>query len=301
MTNEWEEFKAYTDAPEFRLTTTGSTKFLGRFTSDIIDYNYGFDRIFSILSRGILFHNADGSLRDGDPYERTDAARRFLCAWCSIPEKTGSTKDKPEWKYSCSFPAYHEEFPDTVNGNGEGWYCRYLRSLSSFISDNLENGTGETRVSKKLAKYADKDNLTKLEDKWRKNVVKWQMSMYNRNMKMDFPTLFDCSIADALTLGPLRKEKITLDGETEAWINSFPKTTPKTREAMTAVTEFYIANKQPDSDWVMLPQKNMDAYLGGTTFSHNGLGRLPEGFLYSKGECNGVSCICVLLPKNSST
>ena len=92
MTNEWLEFKAYTDAPIFNAGSKQSTAFMGRFSTTIIKKNKGFSRIFTILARGYLFHNADGTLRADDPYERIEKAREFLCAWCSLPYETVSNK-----------------------------------------------------------------------------------------------------------------------------------------------------------------------------------------------------------------
>ena len=38
----------------------------------MISRNIGFNRIFVILARGILFHNPDGTLRNGDAYSRVE-------------------------------------------------------------------------------------------------------------------------------------------------------------------------------------------------------------------------------------
>ena len=83
MTNEWLEFKAYTDNPVFLADSKQSTAFMGRFSTTIIKKNKGFNRIFTILARGYLFHNADGTLRTDDTYERIYKAREFLCS-CSL-------------------------------------------------------------------------------------------------------------------------------------------------------------------------------------------------------------------------
>ena len=72
LTNEWLEFKAYTDTPVFLAESKQSTAFIGRFTVRMIKQNKGFNRIFTILARGYLFHNADSTLRTDDPYARTE-------------------------------------------------------------------------------------------------------------------------------------------------------------------------------------------------------------------------------------
>ncbi len=130
MTNEWLEFKAYTGAPVFLAESKQSTAFIGRFTVKIIKQNKGFNRIFTILARGYLFHNADGTLRTDDPYARTEESRRFLCAWCSLPYETVSNK---ALAFHTSFPELHSEFPNIVDENSAGWYYRYLQSLSAYI------------------------------------------------------------------------------------------------------------------------------------------------------------------------
>lgn len=115
MTNEWLEFKAYTDAPVFLAENKQSTAFIGRFTVRMIKQNKGFNRIFTILARGYLFHNANGTLLTDDPYERIDRAREFLCAWCSLPYETVTNK---VLKIHTSFPELHNEFPNIVDENG---------------------------------------------------------------------------------------------------------------------------------------------------------------------------------------
>ena len=87
MTNEWKEFKAYTEPVNYTATGKRDTAYLGRMTFETITEYVGMARILTILARGYLFHNADGSLRDGDPYARVEYARNALCAWCSVPAK----------------------------------------------------------------------------------------------------------------------------------------------------------------------------------------------------------------------
>ena len=86
MTNEWAEFRAYTTQPVYSCASKRDHSYLGRFTLDMIQEPVGLARILTILARGYLFHDADGALLSGSPYDRTDHARRALCAWCSVPE-----------------------------------------------------------------------------------------------------------------------------------------------------------------------------------------------------------------------
>ena len=281
MTNEWLEFKAYTDTPVFLSENKQSTAFIGRFTVRMIKQNKGFNRIFTILARGYLFHNADGTLRTDDPYERTEEARRFLCAWCSLPYETVSNK---VLKFHTSFPELHNEFPNIVDENGAGWYYRYLHSLSDYIKKNKED------VTKKLHCFAEKKTLKAIESTWAKKLIQYQYSIYNNRSSADFPLLFDTAIADALVLGPLRTEAVVLSYETLQKIKSYG-VNAKTERLMITLTEYYIANKEPDSDWVIIPRTNISAYLGSATYMESYENKIPEGFMEKKPEMGGVSAV----------
>ena len=279
MTNEWLEFKAYTDTPVFLVESKQSTAFIGRFTVRMIKQNKGFSRIFTVLARGYLFHNADGTLRTDDPYARTEESRRFLCAWCSLPYETVSNK---ALAFHTSFPELHSEFPDIVDENGAGWYYRYLQSLSAYIKKNKDN------VTKKLHCFAEKKTLKAIESTWANKLIQYQYSIYNNRSSADFPLLFDTAIADALVLGPLRTEAVVLSDETLQKIKSYG-VNAKTERLMITLTEYYIANKEPDSDWVIIPRTNISAYLGSATYMESYENKIPEGFMEKKPEMGGVS------------
>ena len=281
MTNEWLEFKAYTDAPVFLAENKQSTAFIGRFTVRMIKQNKGFSRIFTVLARGYLFHNADGTLRTDDPYERTEEARRFLCAWCSLPYETVSNKSLA---FHTSFPKLHSEFPNIVNEDGAGWYYRYLHSLSDYIKKNKED------VTKKLHCFAEKKTLKAIESTWANKLIQFQYSIYNDRSSADFPLLFDTAIADALVLGPLRTEAFVLPDETLQKIKSYG-VNGKTERLMITLAEYYIANKEPDSDWVIIPRTNISAYLGSATYMESYEGKIPDGFMEKKPELGGVSAV----------
>ena len=281
MTNEWLEFKAYTDAPVFLAENKQSTAFIGRFTVRMIKQNKGFSRIFTVLARGYLFHNADGTLRTDDPYERTEEARRFLCAWCSLPYETVSNKSLA---FHTSLPKLHIEFPNIVNDDGAGWYYRYLHSLSDYIKKNKED------VTKKLHCFAEKKTLKAIESTWANKLIQFQYSIYNDRSSADFPLLFDTAIADALVLGPLRTEAFVLPDETLQKIKSYG-VNGKTERLMITLAEYYIANKEPDSDWVIIPRTNISAYLGSATYMESYEGKIPDGFMEKKPELGGVSAV----------
>lgn len=283
MTNEWLEFKAYTDIPVFNAKNKQSTAFMGRFTTSMIKKNKGFNRVFTILARGFLFHNTDGTLRKEDPYTLTDEARKFLCAWCSMPNETVTDKNL---RFHTSFPELNSEFPDIIDENGAGWYYRYLHTLSEYISKNKD------KVTKKLHILAEKKTIKDIENKWSKKVIQFQYSLYNDSSNADFPLLFDTAIADALVLGPLRTEKISLSEEQIYRIKSY-MTDIKTEKLMIAIAEYYIANHEPDSDWVILPRTNISAYLGSASYMDSYESKIPEDFMIKKPENNGVSAVKV--------
>ena len=281
MTNEWLEFKAYTDAPVFLAENKQSTAFIGRFTVRMIKQNKGFNRIFTVLARGYLFHNADCTLSTDDPYERTEEARRFLCAWCSLPYETVSNKSLA---FHTSFPELHSEFPNIVDENGAGWYYRYLHSLSGYIKKNKDD------ITKKLHCFAEKKTLKVIESTWANKLIQFQYSIYNDRSSADFPLLFDTAIADALVLGPLRTEAVVLPDETLQKIKAYG-VNAKTEKLMITLAEYYIANKEPDSYWVIMPRTNISAYLGSATYMEAYESKIPEGFMEKKPEMGGVSAV----------
>ena len=285
MTNEWLEFKAYTDSPVFLAENKQSTAFIGRFTVRMIKQNKGFSRIFTILARGYLFHNADGTLRTDDPYERIEKAREFLCAWCSLPYETVSNKSLA---FHTSFPELHSKFPNIIDQNGAGWYYRYLHSLSDYIKKNKED------VTKKLHCFAEKKTLKTIESTWANKLIQYQYSVYNDRSSADFPLLFDTAIADALVLGPLRTEAVVLPDEILQKIKAYG-VNAKTERLMITLAEYYIANKEPDSDWVIIPRTNISAYLGSATYMEAYESKIPDEFMEKKPEMGGVSAVRINL------
>ena len=281
MTNEWLEYKAYTDTPIFNAENKQTTAFMGRFSTTIIKKNKGFNRIFTILARGYLFHNADGTLRTDDPYERTEEARRFLYAWCSLPYEAVTNK---ALKFHTSFPELHSEFQNIIDENGAGWYYRYLHSLSAYIRKNKDD------ITKKLHCFAEKKTLKAIEDTWSRKLIQFQYSIYNDRSSADFPLLFDTAIADALVLGPLRTEAVVLSDEALDKIRAY-QADAKTERLMIALAEYYIANKEPDCEWVIMPRTNISAYLGSATYMESYENKIPDEFMEKKPEMGGVSAV----------
>ena len=114
------------------------------------------------------------------------------------------------------------------------------------------------KISSKLYYFAEKKNIKDIENKWANRLIQFQYPVYNRKSKADFPLLFDTAIADALVLGPLRTEAVILSEETTDKIKAYG-TDSKTENLIIALAEYYIANKEPDSDWVIIPKTNFSA------------------------------------------
>ena len=129
MTNEWLEFKAYTEKQKYSAASKHDLSYLGRFAFKTITDFEGFGRILTIIARGYIFHNKNGSLFDGDPYSRVEYARKALCAWCSIPDKN---EDEP----FVNFAELSADFPELVNSKGEGWYYRHIQNIVKFVKKN---------------------------------------------------------------------------------------------------------------------------------------------------------------------
>lgn len=64
---------------------------------------------------------------------------------------------------------------------------------------------------------------------------------------------------------------------------------------MTTLAEYYIANKEPDSDWVIMPRTNISAYLDSATYMESYESKIPEGFMEKKYEMGGVSAVRIKL------
>lgn len=119
MINEWEEFCAYTGTVSYTASKKSDTTWLGRFTFATILEFEGMARILTILARGYLFHDKNGTVISGDSHDRIDYARRALCAWCSVPED-GKRAPGKEWQLQTDFSELHTEFPELVDADGIG-------------------------------------------------------------------------------------------------------------------------------------------------------------------------------------
>ena len=127
MTNEWLEFKAYTDKPTYFSSGKRDFSYLGRFSLNTILSLEGLGRILTIIARGYLFHDKDGNVLKDDAYSRIEYARNALCAWCSIDTKESS---------DVNFAHLSSEFPELVSERGEGWFCSHIKGITKFAKKN---------------------------------------------------------------------------------------------------------------------------------------------------------------------
>ena len=273
MTNEWAEFKAYTDQPTYTAVRKTDTTYLGRFTFDMITNFSGFGRILTIIARGYLFHDKDGAVLDGNPYDRIDTARNALCAWCSVPDKKKSSEPPVD------FRELSADFPELVDENGKGWFYRHIKSVIRFVKANPD------KVSKSA--YKKCENLSVgFTTQWKKRVRQLQVPIFALNTKGAWTLRFDDILADALEAGSLRTEEILLSETViERLENSDTNGVPK--EIIAEVFRYYYANKQEYTDWVVLPVANFDAYYGNNNLSKKWLAKIPKSII-RRENCHGV-------------
>lgn len=269
MLNEQKEFEAYTGKISYTATNKYDTTYLGRFTFDGIVKHEGLVRVFTILARGFLWSsNCD-----------TKYTRRALCAWCSIPDKKNA-KPKEDWQFKSDFRELHDEFPSFVDKQGGGWFYRHAHRVADFIINNPD------KVYHGSDKQANIINSS-WDDNWRKRVVKFQIPLFSQNTEGGFHLLFDDVIADALEQGPLRNAEITLP---QSIVDKIADEAPEIKtEWISALICYYIQNKQPDSDWIILPASNFDAYFGTTTFSHKKLKAIPQTIIFRDQQVCGLT------------
>ena len=273
MTNEWLEFQAYLKSPSYSAENKYDLSYLGRFTFKTITDFEGFGRILTIIARGYLFHNQDGSLREGNPYEHVEYARNALCAWCSIP-------DKNENEPFINFSDLSSDFPEFVNDRGEGWYFRHVQNIIKFVKKNPDSVSEKAKTTVALISKGFKKE-------WKKKMRQLQVPIFALNTKAAWALRFEDILADALELGALRTYEYVLPPERENAINAIDLGVVPF-EVVCDVVAYCEANKPTDTDWVVLPIANLDCYYGNTNFSKKWLSKIPAAIL-SREVSNGVS------------
>ena len=261
MINEREEFEAYTGVVQYTAAGKRDRTWKGRFTVDMLLDFQGFARILTILARGYLF--------DGGDLE-TAHARRALCAWCSVPNDSKTAGPKKDWQFDTEFSAFHAELPELVDADGAGWLVRHVRRMCTFAGEHPDVvSKPDVSACGKLAKGFERE--------WRKKVVQLQVPIFAPNTQAAWGLRFDDVLADALELGPLRSPDVFFSPALEQRIEeATPRGVPT--EVLRTLIGYYLANRQEDTDWVVLPVVNFDAYFG-KNFSHKWLNALPEDLI----------------------
>ena len=271
MIDEIEEFKAYTEAVTYTARNKHDTAYLGRFTYGMLMDFEGMARVFSILARGYMYG------ADAEP--DVERARRALCVWCSVPDSEKASP-REDWQFQTSFINLHGEFPELVDAQGLGWLCRHVRNTCAFVEAHPERTSKKAQENCHILKKG-------FENQWRKKVVQYQTPVFSEDPKYSWILHFDDALADALELGPLRRPEISFSSELLQEIERLsPKGVPsKVLETMIA---YYIVNKPEDSDWVMLPVSNFDAYFGTISFSHRWLAMMPKEMIQREQQSFGI-------------
>ena len=104
---------------------------------------------------------------------------------------------------------------------------------------------------------------------------------------------FDDILADALEIGPLVDKTITFTDDEKVRLKALlPDGLPY--DVTETVIAYSIANKPENSDYVILPVYNFDAYFGSTSFSHKWLNLFPDTLLERDKQSFGVCRVKLL-------
>ena len=261
MINEREEFLSYINFPEYSSKSKQDYSYLGRFTLEMFEDLTGFNRVLTIIARGYMF--------DGEGNADISRAEKAIRAWCSVPDKK-NTKPLEDWQYITDFRVLHDEFPELVDKNGRGWLCRHIANIVAYVKKNPD------KVSQS-ATTKMKGYLNKFETNWREKIKQFHTSIYDVNTINGWIIRFDGIISDALELGPLREEEVEIP---DSILHKLNEILPKNCiEGVTVLIKYYIANRQPDTDWVVISHINLDGYLGYGTFTKKLLATISEDIL----------------------
>ena len=275
MLNELEEFRAYTSPVDYKANNKGDTSFLGRFTFESLLNFEGMVRILTMIARGYMFRESTPNI---------EFARQALCAWCSIPDSKNATP-REVWQSKSDFRELHTVFPELVDENGGGWFYRHVHRVAEFVLQN------PSAVRKGYAEQA-KVFQDKFDKMWRDKVVQFQVGIFTLTTKGAWTLRFDDIIADAQEQGPLQNYNIPLSkGLVRSVLEQVDK---KAAPYVFDLIRYYLAHKQEDTEWVVLPVSNFDMYYGGSYFSKRILNTIPETILIRQNH--GPVCrYCIVL------
>ena len=269
MLNEIQEFMDYTTPVTYTAKAKADTTYLRHFTLDFFISFDGLNRVLTIIARGYLFQNGAPDI---------NRAKRALLAWSSIPESKKATP-KEEWQYKTDYRELYEEFPELVDKNGKGWLHRHAHGVEKFILKNAE------QIDSRKVPQAEKIRKT-FDAQWRTKVEQLQNSVFNSNTKGGWVFRFDDAIAEALELGPLQNQEITLPEELKQRV--VQATSAKAAPYVCDLISYYLVHRREDTDWVVLPATSFDNYYCSSYFSKKVLGKIPETILVRQ-ERSGIS------------
>ena len=266
MLNEIDEFKSYMQFPEYCAHGKRDMSFLGRFTFDMLIKQIGLHRVLTTVARGYMFESEMPDI---------DRAKGALRAWCSLP-----TEKKDDWKANTNFNELHTEFPDLVDEEGRGWFYRHVHNICGFVKNN-PGSVSKTTVSKceLLRKGFDKE--------WEKKVIQFQVPIFSTTTIGSWILRFDDILADALELGALKNKDFSLSVSISEYIKTH--VAPSAQPAAELLVKYFLANKPIDTDKVVLPVTNFDAYFGNGTFSKKWLPKEFDSIIIRDSQSNGVS------------
>ena len=270
MINEVEEFICYTGEAAYTAAGKKDLSWMCRLPFNMLKDFEGFGRVLTVVARGFLFVGNEPA---------SERARRALCAWCSIPEDPDAPKK--DWEYRSGFPELSEEFPTLTDSVGSGWLYRHVQGMTGFVKAHPE-----------LVAATAIRNSQELEESfagsWRKKVRQLQVPLFSLTREAAWGMSFDSVVADALELGPLRPWEVEFpESETERLHGLVPDV--RMDRAARFLLAFYYANKPEDSEWVVLPVTNFDAYLQTTSFSRKWLPALDGLLIERSAQSYGIS------------
>ena len=137
-----------------------------------------------------------------------------------------------------------------MDSSGIGWFYSFVLNTIRFIKDNPE------KVPKPGLKKPEQ--LKGFAAAWRKKVMQYQVPLYSSKTQGSFLIHFDDILADALEQGELQNKDFELSLELmEQLISLTPKGVKP--EVLITLYKYYIANKQDNTEWVILPVTNFEA------------------------------------------
>ena len=167
-----------------------------------------------------------------------------------------------------------------MDADGTGWFLRHVLRTADFMLTHPE------KVRSTSLKYAEVIQ-SKFAAAWRSKVMQYQTPIFASQTKGAWTLRFDDVLADALELGPLRREDPELPPElTEKVKSALPKEIPA--EVVCTLIRYYLANRQDDCEWVVLPVASFDAYFGDTSFSKKYLPKIPAEIV-ERSSAFGIS------------